>query len=293
MKGLAHIGVLKVLARHGIVPSSYIGTSVGSLIAAMAAGGMMPEEIERIGVAVQRQDILDYDWLGLLLRRGRNRSIYRGKAYHDWVRRILPTDRFQDLKAGLYMTTVNVNDGREVVWGMPGLNDVPIHDCVVASCAIPGVYPAKQIRGHWFVDGGWADPLPVRVAVYLKASLIIAVHLDHEESDSPANAQEAGLYDMIERGQSMLSRAITRFDLRYFKDAPLALIEPRVQHHSLFQFDGLEECIRAGEEAAEDAVAHHPLLRTLGSASEERENERTRNAGAPGLVEPPGSVSAA
>ena len=257
MKGLAHIGVLKVLARHGITPTQYVGTSVGSLIGALAAGGMAPEEIERLALSVRRAEILDYDWLGMLLRRGRNRSIYRGKAYHDWVRRILPVDRFDQVKRPLYVTTVNVNDGNEVVWGMPGLDDVPIHDAVVASCAVPGIYPPKQIRGHWFVDGGVVDPLPVRVAVYLKAAMIVAVNLD---GDPPAGTgQDAGLYDIMQRGQSLLSRTITQFDLRYFRDIPIVLIEPKVQL-GLFQFDGLEECIRAGERAAELAVANHPLL---------------------------------
>ncbi len=257
MKGLAHIGVLKVLARHGIRPAQYVGTSVGSLIGALAAGGMPPDEIERLALSVRRTEILDYDWLGMLFRRGRNRSIYRGKAYHDWVRRVLPVDRFDQVKQPLYVTAVNVNDGNEVVWGLPGLDDVPIHDAVVASCAVPGIYPPKQIGGHWFVDGGVVDPLPVRVAVYLKATMIVAVNLDGEPM--AGGAQDTGLYGLMQRGQTLLSRTITQFDLRYFKDTPLVLIEPKVQQ-GLFQFEGLQECIRAGERAAEMVLANHPLL---------------------------------
>ena len=57
MKGLAHIGALKALHRHGIVPDEYIGTSVGSFIAAMAAGGLSPDQIEDIGLSIRREDI--------------------------------------------------------------------------------------------------------------------------------------------------------------------------------------------------------------------------------------------
>src|SRR5450631_3304873 len=77
MKGLAHIGALKALHRHGIVPDEYIGTSVGSFIAAMAAGGLSPEQIEDIGLSIRRHDILDYDWLGLLWRRGASQPLSR------------------------------------------------------------------------------------------------------------------------------------------------------------------------------------------------------------------------
>jgi NTE family protein len=266
MKGLAHIGVLKVLARHGILPHFYVGTSVGSLVGALAAGGMMPEEMERIALAVRRRDILDYDWWGLMLRRGRNRSIYKGQALHQWVRRVLPEDRFDRLLRPLYVTAVDATDGREVVWGMPGLNEPPVHECVVASCSIPGIYPPKEIAGRWFVDGGMVDPLPVRVAVYLKATLVIAVNLDCEEYAVPT--PEAGFADLVERGQTFLSRTITRFDLRYFKDAPLVVMEPPVEKHALFGFDRLEGLVRAGEEMAERVVAQNPLLRELSRPAE-------------------------
>src|SRR6185295_1793555 len=78
MKGLAHIGALKALHRHGIIPDEYIGTSVGSYIAALAAGGLHPDRIEDIGLSIRRRDILDYNWLGMLCRPGRAKSLYRG-----------------------------------------------------------------------------------------------------------------------------------------------------------------------------------------------------------------------
>ena len=269
MRGVAHVGVLKVLARHGIVPDFYVGTSVGSLIASMAAGGMMPEEIERAAMSIRRQDILDYDWWGLLLRRGHNRSLYKGKALHDWVRRTLPVDRFDQLLKPAYITSVDVQSGREVVWGMPGLTDVPIHDTIVASCSIPGIYPPKQINRYWFVDGSMVDPLPVKVAVYHQATLIIAVYLDRTDVGhrTPAPAS-SGFMGIVERGHTLLSRTICRHDLQYFSDAPLALIEPEVENHGVFQFDHTEECIAAGELAAEEALARHPLLRDFSRPAE-------------------------
>lgn len=260
MRGLAHVGVLKVLARHGIVPDSYIGSSVGSLIAGMAAGGMMPEDIQGVALSLRRRDLLDFDWLGLLFRQGRNRSLYRGRALHDLVRRVLPEDSFERLLKPLYVHTVDAYTADELVWGLPGFTEVPVHDAVVASCSIPGVFPPKRIGRHWLVDGCQMDPLPVKVAVHQRATLIIAVYLDSLQKPPADQRGREGMISFLDRGQTLLTRTVMNQNLRLFSDAPLVLIEPRVDTFGLFQFNSLEEVVLAGELAAERAVAHHPLL---------------------------------
>src|SRR5207247_6053475 len=135
-KGLAHIGALKVLYRWGLIPDEYVGTSVGAYIASLAAGGMPLDEMEQVGLSIRQEDILDFNWFNLLTRRGRSRSLYRGKVIHDFFRRTLPIDRFEQLQKPLFITSVDLERGQEVVWGMPGYTEVPIHDCIVASCSI-------------------------------------------------------------------------------------------------------------------------------------------------------------
>src|SRR5262245_53201130 len=161
LKGLAHIGVLKVLVDHGIVPDEYVGTSVGSIVAAMAAGGLPPPEIERRALAIRRSDILDYDWKGLIFRRSRVRSFYRGAALRAWLRRTLPVLRFDRLLKPAYFTAVDMMSGQETVWGGPGTRDLPLDDCVAASCAIPGIFPPVDVGGRPHVDGSLVDTLPV------------------------------------------------------------------------------------------------------------------------------------
>ncbi len=261
-KGLAHIGVLKVLERYGIVPDEYVGTSVGAYIGALAAGGMSAGEIEAVALALRRRDILDYNWLGLLVHRGRARSLYRGKALHDFIRRTLPVDRFDRLPRPLYVTSVELASAREVIWGMPGYREVPIHDCVVASCAIPGIFPPKRINQHHFVDGSLVDTLPVKVAAYNKADLILAVYLEPRETAS-SGIERKGIAAILQQSQSILSRTLARHNLRYFEREPIVLIQPRVADHGMFEFDHTPEVIRAGEEAAEAALRDHPATRAM------------------------------
>lgn len=255
MRGLAHVGVLRGLRRRGLVPDEYIGVSVGSYVAALAAGGLEPDEIRDIALSVRRRDLLDYDWLGLLWNRGRARSLYRGKALHDFVRRTLPCDRFDELPHPLYITAVDLCGAREVVWGMPGYRDIPVHDCVVASCSLPGIYPPKKIGPYLFVDGGIVDTLPVKVAVYTRADLILAVHLDSGEPSRPPR----GMAGILEQSQTIISRALVNHNLRAFQAAPLVVLRPRTPL-GLFDFLHPEEAIAAGEQAVDEALALHPLL---------------------------------
>lgn len=255
MRGLAHVGVLRALLRRGLAPDEYIGTSAGAYVAALAAGGLSPDEIRDIALSIRKQDLLDYDWLGLLWKRGRARSLYRGKALHDFVRRTLPCDRFDDLPHPLYMTAVDLGGAGEVVWGMPGFRDIPIHDCVVASCSLPGIYPPKRIGPYWFVDGGIVDTLPIKVAVYTRADVIVAVHLDSGQLGRPL-----GMASILEQSQTIVSRALVDHNLRTFHGAPLIVVRPRTPL-GLFDFDHPEAAIEAGERAAEAAFAGNPLLR--------------------------------
>jgi NTE family protein len=266
LKGLAHIGALKALHRYGIVPDEYVGTSVGAYIAAMAAGGLTPDEIEAVGLSIRKQDILDYDWMGLLWRRGRSRSIYRGKAMHDFFRRTLPVDRFDALPTPLYVTSVELNGAREIIWGMPGYREIPVHDCVTAACSIPGIFPPKKINEYYFVDGSLVDTLPVKVAVYHRADLIIAVYLEPPEG-SPSAIVKEGITGILEQSQSILSRTLARHNLHYFDKAPLVIVRPHVGGHGFFDFANTASIIRAGELATEEALHSHPLTKPLVEAT--------------------------
>jgi NTE family protein len=259
MKGLAHVGVLKALRRRGLVPDEYVGTSVGSYIAALAAGGHDPSRIEEIALAIRSRDILDRNWLRFLLRPARAKSLHRGKALHDFIRRTLPVDRFDQLERPLYITSVELGSAREVIWGMPGFTEVPVHDCVVASCSIPGIYPPKQINKYFFVDGSLVDTLPVKVAVYRKADLILAVYLEPREVEAP-RIERKGIAAILQQSQSILSRTLTQHNLHYFEKEPIVLVQPKVGDFGMFEFDDPAGVIRSGELAAEQALRESPLV---------------------------------
>lgn len=261
LKGLAHIGVLKVLASHGIVPDEYVGASVGSIVAALAASGLRPEEIERIALAIRKSDILDFDWKGLLIRRGRVRSLYRGVALRSWLRRVLPVTRFSELAKPAYFTSVDMNTSEPIVWGGPDSADISLQECLAASCAIPGFYPPVEIGRRHYFDGTLVDTLPVSAATAGPSDLILAVYLDEIESSPRLAIQRLGIGAILEQAQSIMSLTLFGLRLNHFTKAPVTLIRPHVRSHRMFQFDRTQEVIRAGEEAALQAIATDPALR--------------------------------
>jgi NTE family protein len=142
---------------------------------------------------------------------------------------------------------------------MPGFREVPIHEAVVASCALPGIFPPKKILGYQFVDGSVTDTLPIKIAIYNKAEIIIGVYL---ESLEPVRQEKPsrGIAEVLMGAQTINSRTLIKHNLRHFKDAPTVLIHPSVSHHAMFSFGELDKLIDEGERAAREVLTNHELL---------------------------------
>ena len=259
LKGLAHVGVLKTLEDLKIDVDEYIGTSIGSLVAALAAGGLKADDIREITSKIKKEDIMDPNWFGVIMRRRAALSLLRGKALQDFVRKILPIDNFDGLQKPLYMLSTNLSRGEEVIWGMPGFREVPIHEAVVASCSLPGIFPPKKILGYQFVDGSVIDTLPIKIAIYNKAEIIIGVYLESLEPIRQ-EAPSRGIGEVLMGAQTINSQTLIKHNLRHFKDAPTVLIHPSVSHHAMFSFDDLDNLINEGERAAREVLTNHELF---------------------------------
>jgi NTE family protein len=146
---------------------------------------------------------------------------------------------------------------------MPGLTQVPIHDCVVASCSLPGIFPPKKINRFFFVDGSTMDTLPIKVAVYHKVDLIVAVYLESIDPSGHGAQPPTGIVDVLMQAQSVNSRTLFEHDLRHFQGEPVVLVSPKVYGRGMFQFDEIAALIAEGERAAHQAFRSHPLLADL------------------------------
>jgi len=261
LRGLAHIGVLKAMHAIGIPVHEYIGTSMGSLICALAAGGLGLKDLEQLALSLKSSDILDINPFDLVRRGIRVSSLHRGERLHQYINRIIPIDSFKLLERPLLVNSVDLDRGEEVYFGSEGRDHIPIHDAVYASCAIPGIFPPLKFEDSYYVDGGVGTNLPVHVAHQRKADLIIAVNLGLpplEHAGQPV--AEGGMINIILQSTGIMMRRILQLQLREYYEYPLILIEPRATSRRTFDFEETDRSIRAGERAALNVLRDHPLL---------------------------------
>src|SRR5690606_14520258 len=128
----------------GLHYDAIVGTSIGALVGAVAAGGATIEEIEEIVGRVQKDDYFRLNFVKLLMKGVRAPSMYRGDTFRERLSAILPEKRFAELEVPFFCNAVRLETGGGVFFGTPGFDDVPLVDAVYASCALPGVFEPYQ-----------------------------------------------------------------------------------------------------------------------------------------------------
>jgi len=259
-RGLAHIGVLRVLEREGIPVDLLAGTSMGGVIAAGYAAGMSPDDLEKEALGVTRTRRL----LGLVDPTLPNGGLIRGQRLQAYFEQHLGQQTFSDLRLPLALVTVDLNTRQEVV-----LREGPVALALRATTAVPGLLMPAEINGWQLVDGGVLNNLPVDVALKMGAEVVIAV--DIGPTREAGVGRWIGNRRWVPEGLSMtlkvlddtlgtLMAANQEHKLRQFP--PDVLIQPDIPM-DVNVFAGYEraaELIAAGERAAE---AHLPEIKSL------------------------------
>ncbi len=259
-RGYSHVGVLRVLKREGFRIRAVAGTSAGGIVAALYASGYSPDEMERRFLELDAESLYtrdQEDGPGLLGLAG---------ARHV-LKEFLGERTFADLKIPCALTAVDVRSGREVI-----LNDGPVAEAVLATIAVPGVFPPKILGGHELVDGGVLDPVPVAVARGLAPALpVVAVSLtpqtepavDLEKLPLPVplpgpvlrrltQTRIAQAFRIFAASVDIGARMLT--ELRLQLEQPEVVIHPDVSHIGLLDQVDVADVIRRGEIAAEAAL---------------------------------------
>jgi NTE family protein len=232
-RGIAHVGVLRVLAEHAI-PIDYIaGTSAGALVGGALAAGMPLDEIEKIGRSMRWRDV------------GRPRlsrlGMQSNARMEDYIRRLFPVTRFEEMRIPFAAVATDLRAGSAVV--MSGEGDVAF--AIRASSAIPGWYvPVTDEKGRQLVDGGLVANVPSAVARSLGAEIVIAVDVNAEGAKFLGPPQTA-LGVML---QSMMVVQRTAV-IHQWQDADLVIM-PKVGHIRWDEIGRAGDLIAAGRQAA-------------------------------------------
>jgi len=166
-RGLAHIGVLKVLEANKI-PINYIaGSSMGALIGALYASGLSVQQLDDIACNADwkltaKMFTPTLPWNGLV----------SGNRIRDFIKTLVGDININDLKIPYAAVATDVNTGEKIV-----IQQGSLVEAIRASISIPGVFTPVQYGGRFLVDGGVANPVPVDVIKSMGADIVIAVNV--------------------------------------------------------------------------------------------------------------------
>ncbi len=286
-RGLAHIGIVRTLIAHGIVPNVVVGTSIGAVVGGAYAAGHL-DALEQWARKLQPRNILGY----LDIRLNGSGLIGGDKLAAQLEAAIGPT-LIEDLPVKFATVATEVRTGHEI-W----LTHGRMVDAMRASYALPGIFSPVLVGDRWLVDGALVNPVPVSAARAFGAEIVIAANLSSDifahsttiYSHGPAaevtvavapetmieaaapkrgfgrlfsaertmkreffgSGTRPGISSVMVDAFNIMQDRITR--ARLAGDPPDLLISPRVGEIGWFDFHRADDLIAHGTRAAERAI---------------------------------------
>lgn len=271
-RGLAHVGVLEVLEREGIAVDFIVGTSMGGIVGALYAYGFHPSTIAKRMKQLGGSSLFVTRIFSARARQNLVRD-YLAEAFEDKT--------FDDLKIPLTVMAVDMQHGREVE-----LKSGPLIPSLLATSAVPAVFPPVELDGMQLADGGVIDSLATHVAYAQGADVVIGVdvysQLETEDfwndplSDIMGFASPFNFLN-INSMPSMLAavwrsvRVMTwhLHQSRINSATPHVLMRPAVDHYGSLDFRDVEGPVMAGVVEAERHLAR---IKALVQEQESQEN---------------------
>lgn len=233
-RGIAHVGILKVLEEENIPISFIAGTSVGALIGAAYCGGLSAADLEKLARRVRFKDFARWT----LSRYG----FASNRRMIGFLNSILTVKNFEDLRIPLAVTATDFATGEGVVF-----NSGPLVEPVRASCAYPGMFLPVNIRGRLLVDGMLAHAVPTHPLRDMGADRVLAVHLKGCWSRRTGPRH---IFDVI--GQCF---AIAQdMNTHVWRQAADLVVEPDVKAFEYDDFAHSTDLVSAGETVMRQAL---------------------------------------
>jgi NTE family protein len=233
-RGLAHIGVLKVLEQEGIPVDFIAGTSVGSVIGAAYASGICAKELEEIAAIVRFRDFSRWTFSRF--------GFFSNDKMALFLNKFLRCKTFEELRIPLAVTATDVVTGEPVVFTSGKLVD-PVR----ASCAYPGMFLPVNVNGRLLVDGLLAHGVPAAPLRDMGAERVVAIFLSAHwvKPKGPRH-----VFDVIGQCFSIAQAKMCG----PWKAASDVILEPAIGEFGYDDFARAPDLIRAGEVAARAAL---------------------------------------
>lgn len=237
-RGYAHVGVLKALENHGIHPDCITGCSMGALIGAIYATGISAARLEQLAI-----NITPKYWMDLTLSRN---GIMSGKKLESIITTLTGGRNVEDLPIPFRAVATDVMSSEPYIF-----KDGPVCTAVRASTAIPAIFEPVYVDDKILVDGGFVDIVPADLLGDMGVDFTIAVDVGFSFTTSrPANVFEILLLSIDTLQKQLHELKTLKADL---------IIKPDVSGIRPNQFERAEECIKIGEDAAEEILSRSDI----------------------------------
>lgn len=238
-RGMAHIGVLKVLAKNNIVPNIVIGTSAGALVGGMYAAGKLAE-FEKMITTKSQKEIKQ-----IAAFRPREGGLINPDRFEKELRKIIENKKIEELDKKFIATAVDIMTGKEV-----RMDKGDLCQAILASSCIPLLLPPVKKEGMLLVDGGLDNPLAIDDGFDI-ANKVIAVNISRSIEKMPKK-EKYGFADIAERTLTILQNEIVKDALKKHKKN-LVVIDIEVNYDTI-DFHKSKEIIPLGETETEKKI---------------------------------------
>jgi NTE family protein len=229
-RGFAHVGVIQVLEEAGLKPSHVVGTSAGSLVAALYASGKSVPELRKAAETMEEAEITD--WMVPLL----NRGALRGEALAKYVNTQVGGRNLEQMRIPLGIVATDLRSGEAITFRRGNTGSA-----VRASSAVPAVFQPVRIGDREYVDGGLVAPVPVRQTREMGANFVIAVDISSDPEGNPAG----DTFQILLQTFTIMGKSINTLAL---KDADI-VIRPALSGVKSADFSARRRSIEAGRVA--------------------------------------------
>ena len=245
-RGLAHIGIIRVLEEKGFEITSIAGCSVGALVGGIYAAGKMTEYEDWVRnlTKFDMVNMMDIAWVG--------GGLVKGKKIIDKMIKLVGDRQIEDLPISFTAVATELESGREV-W----LSEGPLFDAIRSSCSLPLFFTPTRYREKMLVDGGVVNPVPIAPVFHDNTDLTIAVNLGGKLSRDPSTQRkkDVGAYEVAYFVFDAMQSTIARQKLAAYP--PDLVIDIPRDAARTFEIDRAAEMIRIGREAAEKVLQNY------------------------------------
>jgi len=274
-RGYAHIGVLKVLEENGCVPDIICGTSMGAVMGGLYAYFESTDKLiahlqnyfeqeDSIHKAMHKsivkeekkpesalENFLNYIKKGVMYGKAiTSQSVVPEEMYKSTFDKLVPDVNIEDLNIPLGIIVTELISGEELL-----VTKGSLKLALMASSAIPGVYPPLFLDDMILVDGGWTDKTPVNPCKQMGASEVVAVCVSRELDDT--DDFRMGM-DIVMRANAVTTHRLAQLQ----KQSAEAILFPEVSEIHWADFSALKEGVEAGVKCAEENIHTVKKLQT-------------------------------